>query len=488
LYFKPRLEVENLDYTVETAGLDRKHLEGGQRGSSSDRSHISPNDWSGNAGRVLDDVALANDRVPTQHQAAGECQRSDRKAERQRTRQETIVVGQHCTDGIGHICIFVVINTQVPVATQIGEGSGSRARRRSAHDNLLSVASREETAAEIRCHRGRHILLEQQISIAGEIVEFKQNSGDGIGNLELEEEPTRWPRRSGKQAIGERNDERNPVGQRNNNRRIGSVAGLDVNEHVGGTSIKDADVPAIGLDGERRVVSDQHDYLNVRARLLADVVIMIEIWQRQVFAQDHFKIAIGTREPERHRFGWQTGGGSIRKNIKLEVARNACRADEVGNDQLTVGKSGDVKPDSESEGDADGIGVSHGEIVSLAGYQGRRAVGVQSGDPGRYQRPQQREVSGRRKVGLIKENGKRQRITRADLLRELQNIGCQQRPLWCWNHKILNAVGRQGVRIRQPMGESNDRGRIARGQTKVEHPVDQLRIVGSWPHPIVPNL
>ena len=119
---------------------------------------------------------------------------------------------------------------------------------------------------------------------------------------------------------------------------------------VGGGGVEDADVPAVGLDGEGRGVGDHHDDLIIGARLLADVVVVVEVRQRQVLAEDDRQVAIGAGEPERDGLGRHAGRLAVGGHIELEVARDAGRPDDVGG-HLAVGEGGDVEPDPQGEGD-----------------------------------------------------------------------------------------------------------------------------------------
>ena len=154
-------------------------------------------------------------------------------------------------------------------------------------------------------------------------------------------------------------------------------AGLEREGDIGGGGVEDAHVPAVGLDGERRGVGDQHDDLIIGAGLLADVVVVVEVRQRQVLAQDDGQVAVGAGEPERDGLGRQAGRLPVGGHIELEVARDAGRADDIGG-HLAVGEGGDVKPDPQGKGDADRVGIGEGQIVGLADDQRRRGVGRQN--------------------------------------------------------------------------------------------------------------
>src|SRR5436190_13372964 len=84
---------------------------------------------------------------------------------------------------------LVIKHAEIPVAAKVGQ-----IRRRSQYD-LLRRQAHFEAPVEIRSRSGRHVSLQNEVGVAGEIVHFKQNAIDLIGDLEFKEEPLRRARR-----------------------------------------------------------------------------------------------------------------------------------------------------------------------------------------------------------------------------------------------------------------------------------------------------
>ena len=131
---------------------------------------------------------LALDGVPTQQQAVRRVERRERHLERLGADQEAVAVGQHGADGVGDVEQLVIVNPQVPVAAQVGQrGVGP-------DDNLLRGGADGEAAVEIRRHGRRHLPLEHQVGVAGQVVELEQDAGHGVADEEVEEELLRRSR------------------------------------------------------------------------------------------------------------------------------------------------------------------------------------------------------------------------------------------------------------------------------------------------------
>ena len=249
---------------------------------------------------------------------------------------------------------LIVVNPEIPVAAQVGHvGAGP-------NDDLLRRGAGEEAAVEIRRHGRGHLALQHQVGVAGQVVELEQDPGHSVGDEEVKEELLRRSGRRGKEAAGRRRHKGHAIGQRNDHRRVGVDAGLGGKGDVGGGGVEDAHIPAVGLDGEGRAVGEDHDDFIIRARLLADVVVMVEVRERQMLAEDDGQVAVGAGEPEGDLLGRRRPGGSLVGHVELQVARDAGRTDDTRG-HLAIGEGGDVKPDPQAKGDGNGVGIGKGE-------------------------------------------------------------------------------------------------------------------------------
>ena len=110
---------------------------------------------------------------------------------------------------------------------------------------------------------------------------------------------------------------------------------------------------------------------------------MAGVRQRQVIAEHDLEAARGAREPEGD--GLEHVGPVVR-DIELEVARDIRHPDDIRDEQLAVGKGGDVKPDPDAKGDVNRVGIGEGQVVGLTGDKRRGAIGGQNGGAGGHAR------------------------------------------------------------------------------------------------------
>ena len=175
-----------------------------------------------------------------------------------------------------------------------------------------------------------------------------------------------------------------------------------------------------------------------------------------MLAHDERQVAPGAGEPERDGLGWEVGRLPVGRHIKLEVARNARGADKVGGHQA-VGERGNVERDLQGKSDRDRVGVGDGQIVRLADDQRRDGVGREHRCAARHEWTDKRGIGDRGIVGLIEEHADRQRAGGANLVGELEDVGCQGRPLRHRNDEVLDAFGGKRVGIGNAVAKRDDR-------------------------------